>query len=130
MAVLRTARVVAVVCAGVQAGIFFGYRAGDYYALRNLSASTFVQFHQGLHVHFVKLMPPLMLTALLASLGWLVMLRSRWTSAEFWLLAASTCGIALIAVLTRAVNVPRNNQLMTWNIAAPPDDVRPFWRSV
>jgi hypothetical protein len=87
--------VVALVCAGLQAGIFFGYRAGDYYVLQNLSASTFVELQQGLHVHFVQLMPPLILTALLASLRWFVILRSQWTSAEFWLIAASTCGIAI-----------------------------------
>ena len=113
MTALRAVRVIALVAAGLQAGILLGYRAGDYYALQNLTVSSFVQFQQGLHVHFVKLMPPLMLTALLASLGWLAMLRSRWRSSEFWLIAASTFGIALIAAMTRAVNVPLNDQLMT-----------------
>ncbi len=70
MAVLKAVRVVALVPAGLQAGILLGYRAGDYPALRGLSASCFVQFQQGLHLHFVKLMPPSMLAALLASLGW------------------------------------------------------------
>jgi Domain of unknown function (DUF1772) len=56
------------------------------------------------------------------------MLRSHWRSAEFWLIAVSTCGIALIAAMTRAVSVPLNNQLMTWNIATPPTNVREIWR--
>jgi uncharacterized membrane protein len=125
MDVLTIVRVVAVVCAGLLAGIFFGHRTGAYYALQKLSPSSFVQFQQVVHVHFVRFMPPLVLTALLAGLAWLLML--RWTSAEFWLIAASTCGIAVIAAMTRAVNVPLNNRLMTWNIAAPPSDLREIW---
>lgn len=127
MDVLTIVRVIAIVCAGLLAGIFLGYRAGAYYALQKLNASSFVQFQQVVHVHFVKFMPPLVLTALLAGLVWLGMVRSQWSSAEFWLIAASTCGIALIAAMTRAVNVPLNNQLMTWSIAAPPSDVREIW---
>ncbi len=127
MDVLTIVRVVAVVCTGLLAGIFLGHRAGAYYALKEISVSSFVQFQQVVHVHFVRFMPPLVLTALLAALAWLLMVRSHWRSAEFWLIAASTCGIALIAAMTRAVNVPLNNQLMTWNIATPPSNVRETW---
>jgi uncharacterized membrane protein len=125
--VLTIVRVVAVVCAGLQAGIYLGYRAGDYYALQKLSVSSFVQFQQGLHVHFVKFMPPVVLTALAAALAWLVMVRSQSKSPEFWLIAASTCGIVLIAAMTRAVNVPLNNKLMTWSPTAPPSNLRETW---
>jgi uncharacterized membrane protein len=124
---LAIVRVIAVVCAGLLAGIFLGHRAGPYYALQKISASSFVQFQQVVHAHFVKFMPPLVLTALLTALAWLVMLRSQWTSVEFWLIAAATFGIAVIAVMTRLVNVPLNNQLMTWDIAALPDNVRALW---
>ena len=127
MDMLTIVRVVAVVCTGLLAGIFLGYRAGPQYALKEISASSFVQFQQVVHVHFVRFMPPLVLTALLAALVWLLMVRSQWRSAEFWLIAASTCGIALIAAMTRAVSVPLNNQLMTWNIATPPNNVREIW---
>jgi hypothetical protein len=72
-------------------------------------------------------MLPVVLSALLAGLVWLAMLRSHWKSAEFWLIAASMCGIALIAVITRAVNIPLNNQLMTWSIATPPSNLREIW---
>src|SRR5262249_45825914 len=74
-----------------------------------------------------KSMLPVVLTALLAGLAWLVMLRSHWRSAEFWLIAASMCGIALIVVITRTVNIPLNNQLMTWSIASPPSNLREIW---
>jgi uncharacterized membrane protein len=127
MDVLTIVRVVAVVCTGLLAGIFLGHRAGAYYALQKISASGFVQFQQVVHLHFVRFMPPLVLTALLTALAWLLMVRSQWTSAEFWLIAASTCGIAFIAAMTRAVNVPLNNWLMTWNIDAPPSNLREMW---
>jgi uncharacterized membrane protein len=127
MNLLMIVRAMAVVCAGLLAGIYFGYRAGDYYALQRLSASDFVQFQQVIHMHFARFMPPLVLISLLAAIAWLVMVRSQWRSAEFWLIAASTCGIMLIAAMTRAVNVPLNNQLMTWDIAAPPSNLREIW---
>jgi uncharacterized membrane protein len=127
MSVLTIARVVAVVGAGLLAGTFFGDRAGGYHARSGLSPASFVQFHQVAYLHFARSMPPLVLTALLAGLAWLVMLRSHWRSAEFWLIAASMCGIVLIAAITRAVNIPLNNQLMTWSIAAPPSNLRELW---
>jgi uncharacterized membrane protein len=119
--------VVAMICAGLLAGIFLGDRAGAYYARIKLSDSSFVQFQQVVHVHFVKMMPPLVLSALLTSLIWLLMVRSQWRAAEFWLVAASTAAIAVSAALTRTVNVPINEQLMTWNVADPPANVRELW---
>jgi len=127
MDVATIVRVIALACAGLLAGIFFGHRMGTYYALQKLSSSSFVQFQQVVHAHYVKFMPPLVLSALLAALAWLFMARSHRSSAEFWLVSASTCGIALIGVMTRAVNVPLNNKLMTWNVAAPPPDLRAIW---
>jgi uncharacterized membrane protein len=127
MDMLIIVRAVAAVCIGLLAGVFLGHRAGAQYALQKVSPSSFVQFQQVVHAHFVRFMPPLVLTALLAALAWLVMVRTRWISAEFWLVAASTCGIALIAALTRIVNVPINNRLMTWDIAAPPSNLREMW---
>jgi uncharacterized membrane protein len=120
-------RVIALACAGLLAGIFFGHRMGTYYALQKLSSSSFVQFQQVVHAHYVRFMLPLVLSALLAALAWLFMARSHRSSGEFWLVLASTCGIALIAAMTRAVNVPLNHQLMTWDAAAPPADVRAIW---
>jgi uncharacterized membrane protein len=127
MSVLLVVRIVAIVCAGLLAGIYVGHRAGAQLALPKLSQSSFVQFQQVVHVHYVRFMPFLNLTALLTALAWVVMIRSRWASAEFWLMAASACGIVLDVALTRAINVPLNNRLMTWKIDAPPDDVRQMW---
>jgi uncharacterized membrane protein len=120
-------RIVAVGCAGLLAGIYFGDRAGPYYARTQLSDSVVVRSQQVVHVYYVRFMPSLVITALVAAVAWLLMVRSSWRSPEFWLVAASVCGIAVIAAFTRAVNVPLNNTLMTWNAAAPPAEFRKLW---
>lgn len=127
MNALAVVQIVAVVCAGLLAGIYLAHRAGPYYALQKLSPSSFVQYQQVVHTHYVRFMPPLVLAALLTALAWLVMIRSHWASPEFWLMAVSALGIVLVAGLTRAVNVPLNNKLMTWDIAIPPDNLRALW---
>lgn len=124
---LAAIRVVAVVCVALLAGIYLGYLAGAYYALKELSASSFVQFQQVVHLHYAQFMPPLVLTALVTTVAWLVLIRSEWRSVEFWLVAASMCGVIAIAGMTRAVNVPLNNELMTWSIAAPPSNLKEIW---
>ena len=127
MGLVTILRAVTVVSTGLMAGIFLGYRTGVHYALPEFSPSSFVQLQQIIHVHYVRFMPPLVLTALLSSVLWLVMVRSQWRTAEFWLVAISLCGILVIAAATRAVNVPLNNQLMTWSIASPPTNLREIW---
>jgi uncharacterized membrane protein len=125
--VLTIARVVALVSTGLYAGILLGDRAGATYIRPELSPPTFVLFQQILHLHFVRLIPPLILAAILGSLIWLFSIRSRWSGAEFWLVATATAAVILCVVLTRAVNVPINEQLMTWSVAAPPGNLRELW---
>lgn len=127
MQVFMIVPVIAVVCIGLIAGIFLGDRAGAAYARPQLSVSSFVQLQQIVHVHFVKMMPPLIFAALLTGLAWLLMVRAQWKTAGFWLIAVSTGAIFANLVMTRVVNVPINEQLMTWNIAAPPANVRELW---
>jgi len=126
MKVLGIVRVIAVVCAGLLAGIYLNDRAAAA-ARAGLSASSFVQYQQMVHVNFVKMMPPLMLGAALGRLAWLWLMRSQWRVTEFWLIAASLCGIISIAAATRVVNVPLNNQLMTWSASSPPANLRELW---
>ena len=73
------------------------------------------------------MMPPLITLALLAALVWLFIVKPQWRAVEFWLIAASCLGIVLMVVVTRAVNVPLNEQLMTWNAATPPVNLRELW---
>ena len=127
MSLSAIVRVVAIACAGVLSGVYFGYWAGPQDAVHALSDSAFVQYQQVVHVHYVRFMPVLVVGALAGALVWLITLRTAWRSPEFWLVAASVGAVAAIAVLTRAVNVPLNNLLMTWSVAAPPPDLRRIW---
>lgn len=126
MRVLGIVRVIAVVCAGLLAGIYLHDRAAAY-ARGGLSPSSFVQYQQMVHVNFVGMMPPLLLAAALGALVWLILLRSQWRTAEFWLIAASFCGIVFVGVITRSVNVPLNDLLMTWDANSPPANLKELW---
>lgn len=91
-----------------------------------LSPSSFVRFQQAVHRVFVRMMPPLTITPVLAGLGWLALDRSAgW---QYWLVAAATAGMMLSFGLTLAVNVPINNRLMTWNASSPPADLKQVWQ--
>jgi uncharacterized membrane protein len=126
MHVLTVIRAIAVVCIGLLAGIYLADRASAV-ARATLDVSSFVQYQQTVHVTYVKVMPPLVFGAILAALGWIFMVRLQWRGAEFWLLAVSICAIIFIAAVTRAVNVPLNDQLMTWSVAAPPANLKELW---
>jgi Domain of unknown function (DUF1772) len=127
MGVLAVVRWVAVLSTGLVAGIFLGDRMGASFARPALSPSSFVTFQQIQHVHFVKMMPILIGIALLSSAAWLVLIRSRIGSVEFVFLALGALASVSVIVVTRAVNVPINNQLMTWIASSPPPDVREIW---
>lgn len=127
MRALVAVRFVAVFSTGLLAGIFFGDRMGASFARPALSPSSFVTFQQVQHVHFVRMMPFLVGIAILASIVWLVLIRSRIGTASFLFLALATLAFISVAVLTRTVNVPINNQLMTWSTSSPPPDMMQIW---
>jgi uncharacterized membrane protein len=124
---LGVVRVIAILSSGLVAGILFGDRMGATYARPALSASSFVQFQQIIHAHFVLFMPPLLLIAITAALAWLILVRARKNSAEFWFVAAALAAMVCVAAMTRIVNVPINDQLMTWTVEAPPANMREIW---
>jgi len=84
MKALAFVRLIAVVCAGLLAGIYLHDRAAAA-ARAGLSASSFVQYQQTVHLTFVRMMPALMLGAVLAGLAWLILVRSHRRSPELWL---------------------------------------------
>lgn len=127
MSVLVAVRFVSVFSTGLLAGIFFGDRMGASFARPELSPESFVRFQQVQHVHFARLMPVLMVIAILSSMAWLVLSRSRMGTPSFRFLALGTLAFVSVAVLTRTVNVPINNQLMTWSASSPPPDVMQIW---
>jgi uncharacterized membrane protein len=73
------------------------------------------------------MIPPLTLAAIAGGLGWLIMVRAQWNSSQFWLVAVAMVTMVLAAVFTLRVNIPINNQLMMWSVAAPPENMREIW---
>lgn len=55
------------------------------------------------------------------------MLRHRRDTAEFKIVLAATIAIAIGYTITFVFNVPVNDQLETWNAAAPPANAREIW---
>jgi uncharacterized membrane protein len=121
------ARLIALVSTGLTAGIFLGHRAGVSRASTRLAPPTFIQLQQIIHETFERMMPPLVLAAVLSTLTWTMYLRVQGPLLAFWLLVAASLGLAISAGLTRAINIPINRQLMTWNSETPPADLPQIW---
>ncbi|MEX1245634.1 MAG: DUF1772 domain-containing protein [Thermoanaerobaculia bacterium] len=127
MSTLVVVRFVALLSIGLLAGIFFGDRMGASFARPKLSPSSFVTFQQVQHVHFARMMPILVGIGALSSVAWLVLIRSRIGTGSFTFLALGTLAFISAAVLTRSVNLPINDQLMTWSATSPPADMMQIW---
>jgi uncharacterized membrane protein len=123
----RVTGVVAVICVGLYAGIIFGDRLGASFSREALDVGSFITFQQIQHVHFKPVLMPLTLIAVLASVLWVVLVRSHWRQVGFWVIAAGTLCMVCAFLITRIVNFPINDELMTWSAAAPPGDVRTVW---
>ena len=121
------APIIALVCTGLAAGIFLGHRAGVSLAVPELSPSSFVQLQQIIHRTFARMMPVLIIGAVLGSALWAVLLRAHWQTGAFWLVSGASLAMLCIFAMTLAVNIPINEKLMTWNAAAPPSDLRQVW---
>ena len=128
MRLITLTRFVAMVSAGLLAGIFLGHRMGATFALPTLPASSFVQFQQVVHVHYVQFMPVLQIAATFGSLIWLFLIRGRPRTAEFALLTVCAVGAIVVFAVTMIVNVPINNELMTWSVLSPPENLLEIWR--
>ena len=127
MVPLTVTRVVAVVGAGLYAGILLGDLAGAAQARPQLNPSSFVQLQQIIHARFVFMMPAIIVSTIVACIMWLVLLRPHKRGAEFWLVASTAAGLVLCGILTRLVNVPLNDQLVKWSVAFPPPHVHELW---
>jgi len=120
-------RIVAVLCSGMMAGLLFGDWLGPSFARSAMSASSFVQFQQIVHINYLRTLPALSTIAVVAPIVWLILLRTRRNSAEFKILLGAVVTLAIGYTITFVFNVPVNNQLETWDFAAPPANAREIW---
>jgi uncharacterized membrane protein len=119
--------VISIVCTGLAAGVFLGHKMGVSIARHKLTPQSFVQLGQSIHVYFARVMPILTIGAVLASMLWSVLLRSSWRTVHFWLVLGASVEMISAVVLTRAVNIPINNQLMGWSTETPPANLKELW---
>lgn len=127
MTSLSIIRVIAVLCSGLMAGLLFGDWLGPSFARAAMNASSFIQFQQIVHVNYLRTLPALSTIAVAAPILWLIILRTRRDSAEFKILLSAIVAIAVGYTITFVFNVPVNNQLETWDFAAPPANAREIW---
>lgn len=126
MAVLAIVRIINVLSVGLIAGMFLDFFSTTP-ARAALNPSSFVRYQQVTHEIIGRIAQTLIVVAALSGIVWLIMIWSQWQSAQFWLVALATIGIIAVAVLTAVVNVPINDQLMTWSVDSPPANLREIW---
>jgi uncharacterized membrane protein len=124
---LNISRFLQLVTTGLFTGIFFGDRMGVTPIRPKLPAGSFILFQQELHLTFVKLMPVLIVVSLLSGVITLVLLKRDYKSSQFIFTAIAMLCVLAVIILTRLVNVPINEALMTWRINAPPQNLNELW---
>lgn len=124
---LNLFRFLQLLTAGLYTGLLFADRIGVTPVRPQLPASSFVLYQQQVHIRFVILMPILLFTSLLTGLISLFLLRRELRTKTFLFTAVATLCTLIVFVLTRAVNVPINEALMTWQVASPPPNVVELW---
>ena len=124
---LNLFRFLQLLTAGLYTGLLFADRIGVTPIRPQLPAPSFVLFQQQLHIRFVILMPILLFTSLLTGVISLVLLRRELRTRTFLFTAVATLCTLIVIVLTRSVNVPINEALMTWQVSSPPPNVMELW---
>jgi hypothetical protein len=88
--------------------------------LRALPAAAFVPLHQGRERTHARLMPPLVMLALITTLG--AALGWRASHPQLYLALASGLAVLVVLVVTLVVEVPINHRIQRWRPDAPPGD--------
>ena len=127
MRILPVIQIAAIAGCGLMSGVLLGDRLGPTYARPVLTPSNFIALQQISHAHYGHVLPKFMVCALAGALWWLTVIRAERKHVHFWLLALAVAAIGSAAAVTIHVNFPINDQLMTWNVAAPPDNLRQNW---
>jgi len=124
---LIIARFVQLLLTGLYTGLLFADRIGVSPIRPKLPAAAFVLYQQDLHLRFGKLMPVLLGGSLVAGLIALILQRRNYASKEFVFTAIATLCTVGVIILTRLINSPINETLMTWQVASPPENVMQLW---
>ena len=121
-------RVVAALSSGLMAGLLFGDWLGPSFARSAMGTTSFIEFQQIVHINYLLVLPALSTIAAGAPVLWLVALRWERGGAEFRIVLCAVVAIVIGYTITLLFNVPVNEQLESWTLAAPPADAREIWR--
>ncbi len=72
-------------------------------------------------------MPVLLVGSFLAGIISLVLLRRNYKSRDVIFTTIATVCTVCVVILTRLINVPINETLMTWQVSNPPENVMQLW---
>ena len=120
-------QVIAILFAGLMAGLLFGDWLGTSFARARMSDSSFIELQQIVHINYLRTLPALSSVAVIAPVVWLFLWRSRRASLEFGILLAAAIALVVGQAITFLINVPINDQLEGWSAANPPSNARQIW---
>ena len=123
---VRVAQAITIVLFALVMGVFWGTWFSLSRTMGRLSPETFLAVG---HEMIRNLGVPMAILLPLALLSALVTLALQWPggrTAAFWWLLAGLLQMVAALVITLAVEVPIDNQIETWTVAALPGD----WRSI
>jgi len=119
-------RIAAVITLGLIGGVSLAYLRTKP-AVDTLDASAFIRYQQHVHEAYKIMMPTLVSLGILTNLSWLISLWRHPISTEFILVALAAGALVTVLMITLMRNVPINDQLVTWDPAAPPRNLRQIW---
>lgn len=112
------AQVLALLLVGILVGSMFGIWRG--YDITAYAPTTFVEVHQGAVRGLNTLLPAMAATALVLMVALALVSRDR--PAVLGLYLAGALAIFCAGMITRFVNQPINDQILTWTSATMPSD--------
>ncbi len=118
---LKSTRFLNLLLTGLLAGILVSFWMVEK-GLRGLSGPLYTAVHQPVNRVFAPLMPPLMTLAIFAGLALLLLIPRAYKTRGFTLTAIGTLCSFVVAMSSLLVNVPINQEVLTWSPSALPAD--------
>ena len=118
---LKSAQFLNLLLTGLIAGILVSFWMVEK-GLRGLSGPIYTAVHQPVNRVFGPVMPPLMTLAIFSGLAILALILRAYKTQVFTLTAIGTLCSFVVAMSSLLVNVPINQEVLNWSIAAPPVD--------
>jgi thiol:disulfide interchange protein len=120
-------RLVQLCCCGLLAGAWIADRVALAPVRSVITASTLIIVQQGIQAQLRGVLPVL-IVALVAGVGALLLLRRERWKTRYVSMALGTLGLLVTLVVVRIGNTPIDTELMNWTPNAPPENLRELWQ--